>query len=149
MASDLIAVIKQKQEAIAKLQAELAEARALLVGEPRPKSRMQASPEVVEKATSRRVRRRRRGRMRLRRPLGVKAAKGEIVPTSSVGLTVAVLKRAGRPLHINDIIKEIEREGHTVKKITLVGNLSRYITRNRVFYRLSPSVYGLLEMKRT
>jgi hypothetical protein len=70
------------------------------------------------------------------------------VPTSSVGRAVEVLRQAGKPLHIAEIIRAIEARGGSVRKDTLVGNLSRYIKAKQVFYRVSPSVYGLLEFKR-
>jgi len=152
MASDLITVIKQKQAAIAQLQAELAEARALLTGETRPKpptTRQMAGSLVSEVIPQRRrrapYRRTRPGRAKLR---GIKAAKGEIVPTSSVGRTIDVLKRAGKPLPIGEIVREIEAGGHTINKTTLFGNLSRYIKGKRVFYRAAPGVYGLLELRK-
>lgn len=151
MPNDLVAVIKQKQVAIAKLQAELDEARALLTGETRP--RPQIARQQVEAPATRAVEARRSPRVRAtaraqRAARGAKAAKGEIVPTSSVGRTVEVLKRAGKPLHVDEIIKQIEAEGHKVNKTTLVGNFSRYVKAKRVFYRAAPSVFGLLGSKK-
>lgn len=151
MPNDLVTVIKQKQAAIAQLEAELAEARTLLTGEVRPKpqaARAQEQPTVTGRRRKAAPPRSRRARSRRAKIVGVKVAKGEIVPTSSVGRTVRVLKRAGKPLPIDDIVREIEAEGDTVNKTTLFGNLSRYIKDKRVFYRAAPGVYGLLEFKK-
>lgn len=78
----------------------------------------------------------------------VESRRGVVVPTSSVGRTVEVLKRAGKPLHVDKIIKEIEAQGHKIIKTTLVGNLSRYVKAKRVFYRAEPSVFGLIELRK-
>ncbi len=148
MPNDLIAVIKQKQAAIAKLQAELDEARALLTGGTRQKPPQAGARESVESPMPRTTTPRHRKRAAPRRSRPAFAPKGEIVPTSSVGRTVTVLKRAGKPLHVDEIMKQIETEGHKVSKGTLVGNLSRYVKAGRVFYRAAPSVFGLIEMRK-
>lgn len=134
MPNDLIALIRQKKEAIAKLQAELGEAMAELSG-PRPAS----VPKNSE---------RRRSKVIPRRPSAQRVGAPGIVPTSSVGLAQDVIRLAGKPLHVQDIIHGIESRGHHVSKTTLVGNLSRYVKGRRVFYRSAPSVFGLIEMKK-
>jgi hypothetical protein len=140
MPNDLIALIKQKQDAIAKLEAELAEARTLLLkSATRPDGVVPASPRESKVRGTKKPLRRSRGRR-----VGVPG----IVPTSSVGLTVPIIRHAGRPLHINEIIAAIEAAGRTVNRTTLVGNLSRYVTKKRIFYRPAPSTFGLLEMKK-
>lgn len=147
VSNDLIAVIKQKQTAIAKLQAELDEARALLTGGTSEKPRARVR-EWAESPTPRPAAPKRRKRAARRRSRATFTPKGEIVPTSSVGRTVTVLKRVGKPVHVDEIIKQIQADGHKVNKNTLVGNLSRYVKAGRVFYRAAPSVFGLLEMKK-
>ena len=61
---------------------------------------------------------------------------------------MAVLRQAGKPLHIKEIIRGIEAGGHKVMKTTVIGNLSRYVKDKRVFYRAGISTYGLLEWKK-
>jgi hypothetical protein len=140
VANDLIALIKQKQEAIAKLEGELAEARTLLLkSTARPGGMVPAPPNESQARGKKKPLRGSRGRR-----VGVPG----IVSTSSVGLTVPILRHAGRPLHITEIIGAIEAAGHTVNRTTLVGNLSRYVTEKRIFYRPAPSTFGLLEMKK-
>lgn len=137
MPNDLIALIKQKQDAVAKLEAELAEARALLLKAP---SRQEGPP--TNRASGKKEAT--KSRQGPNRRIGVPS----IQPTSSVGLTVEVLRQAGKPLHVTDIIRSIEAKGHKVSKTTLIGNLSRYVQKKRVFYRAGPNVFGLLEMRK-
>jgi hypothetical protein len=140
MPNDLIALIKQKQDAIAKLEAELTEARAILLKAP---SR-QGSPSEIVGVPSKKKRTSHHGRREPGRRVGAPG----ILPMSSVGLTVEVLRQAGKPLHVTDIIRDIEAKGHKVSKTTLIGNLSRYVQDKRVFYRAGPNVFGLIEMRK-
>lgn len=147
MGNDLIAVIKQKQAAIAKLQAELEEARALLSGQ-RPSRMATAAPKFS-----------RTGRVRSRAARAANATRAAraalvgvegIMPTGSVAKAVDILREAGKPLHITDILRGIETQrGEKVNKATLVGNLSRYIKAKRIFYRAGPNVFGLIEMRKS
>lgn len=147
MGNDLIAVIKAKQAEIAKLQAELDEARALLTGGERivrPPARPSPAARPRPKARTK----------PLRKPsppsrAAVVDVEG-IMPTGSVAQAVEILREAQKPLYVMEIIKRIEeRHGKKVKKDTLVGNLSRYVKAGKLFYRAGPNVYGLLELKPT
>lgn len=134
--NDLIAVIKQKQAAIAKLEAELDEARALLSGE----AIKAAGRPTPSRAFKGRVPH--KGRSVL---VGVSG----VLPTSSVGRAIDALREAGKPLHVTEILRRIEAQhGEKVNKTTLVGNLSRYIKAKKMFYRAGPNVFGLIEMRK-
>jgi hypothetical protein len=135
---NLIALIKEKQAQMDKLQAELDEARALLS---RPRVGGVASPSAVHPKSKADQ----HGAPLSKQKVGAPG----IVPTSSVGLTVEVLRQAGKPLHIDQIIEALGGRGHKAKKTTLVGNLSRYVKRKQVFFRAAPSVFGLVEFKRS
>lgn len=144
MANALIALIKKKQARIARLdaqkaavQAELDEASAML--SKKAPTDTGAAPPATPK-TGRKAKKPRPGSSRVGTP--------GIIPTSSVGLAVGVLKRAGKPLPVTDIIRELQAQGHNVVKTTLVGNLSRYVKAKRVFFRAAPSIFGLLEFKK-
>jgi hypothetical protein len=131
MANDLVSVIKAKQAAIARLQGELDEARAILAGNPVPPKR--AEP-VARLGKSRRTK---------------KSDEGVLEPGSASYLAAQAIRTAGRPLHANDLVKAIEQ--HTGKKIklpTLVGGLSRWVTKKSVFYRAGRNIFGLIEMKK-
>lgn len=67
-------------------------------------------------------------------------------PGSSTDMAEAVLKDIRRAMHVNDIISAIEREFHVqVRYATLVGNLSRLVSKGKTFERTGPNRFGLLE----
>lgn len=143
VANNLTDLIKQKQAQITKLQTELDEARKLLT---HTQGQVRTLPDKVPMRQKPVEHRKGRGSSS---GVGLKVGQSGIVPTSSVGLTVEVLHHASKPLPVDEIIRAIEARGQTVKKTTLVGNLSRYIKAKKVFYRAGPNVYGLLEWKKS
>lgn len=127
---DIQAVLKAKRGALERLREEiqiLERAMALLEGDRVESPRA----DTVEPSTTKR--------------LTGTAAKGHFSATSQVGLTIAVLGDSGVPLHINDILREIELRGGRAKKASVVGSISRLVGEKRVFFRKKPNVYGLLE----
>ncbi|MCW5889082.1 MAG: winged helix-turn-helix domain-containing protein [bacterium] len=126
---DIRMVLKAKRDALQRLQAEidvLERAQALLEGdslEPSPR-RVVLTPE--------------------KRLTGAQA-KNHFAPTSQVGLAIAVLRDAGSPLHVTEIMRRIMDRGGSVKKASLVGSLARLVNEKRVFVRKRPNVFGLLE----
>ena len=49
-------------------------------------------------------------------------------------------------MHVDSLLKRIEEmSGFTVRKTTLVSNLSRYVRAQDTFTRPEPSMYGLSE----
>lgn len=64
---------------------------------------------------------------------------------SSVDWAKRLLQEAGRPMHIDTIIETVsQRGGPTIKKPTLVSNLSRYVRHGDTFIRTAESTYGLV-----
>jgi hypothetical protein len=125
---DIFTTMKAKRAAIARLQDELSvleRAVALLEGDVADQADEVGMPDPAQ-----------------RRVFGA-AAKGHFSATSQVGLTVAVLRDAGSPLHITDIIKRIEDGGQKVNKMSLVGSISRLVKERRTFFRKKPNVFGL------
>jgi hypothetical protein len=131
MADDLIAAIKKKQALVSKLQAELDEARTLLEsGLQETKGLGRAGHPDLRASGSRRK---------------TKRGKTGYKHHSSVGRAIRVLKKANKPLHIDELISLMEKRGRKVKKTTMVGNLARYIKAGRMFSRPAPSTFGLIE----
>jgi len=65
---------------------------------------------------------------------------------SSTDMAEAVLRKAERPMHINDLIADIERTFHVrVKGPTLVGNLARLVKKEKTFRRVGPNIFGLID----
>ncbi len=134
MGKELIEHIKKLLQQKQEIDAELKEARDLLVGG----EHVGPSAETVP---------------RLRVPSSQaqrwkgKPTTGLYKPDSSVGLAVGVLRDFEKPLHINEMIARIEQRGHKVKKATLVGMIASYVKRGLVFERVKPNTFGLLEWK--
>lgn len=136
MTKDLIAAIKEKQTLLAKLQAELDEAKALL------DSGVQRPHVTLRRGTPA------RGPKKLRRFSGKSQETGPVIKAkSSVGKARAILRKVGEPLHVDDIFSRINKGRKKVKRSTLVGSLSRYVKMEVVFSRTAPNTFGLLEWK--
>ncbi len=134
MSETLIDLIRHKKAQIAQLQKELDEARGELTDRGAASGQVPAVSRKTQEKAAPAIELSRDGR--------------EIVPTSGIGLTVAILREAGRPLKIQEILKRLEAGGHRTKKNTLVGGLSRYVKLKRIFYRPAPSTFGLLDQRR-
>jgi len=135
-ANDLVALIKERQAQIAKLQAELDEAKALLGAQPKlgPLTR-DAGSAPPERPTHRHHRRGRRPRRQRR--------------NSSTTRAEQVLREHGAPLHIDVMLQKIEERFHQRPlKTTLIGNLSRKVKAGDRFYRAAPNTFGLLELRK-
>jgi hypothetical protein len=125
---DLLSIIKAKQTEIARLQAELEEAQALLG------AIVRGTPAPPARRGRRRHPRRRSAKVLEHSPTAHEAAK--------------VLRKAARPLHAKTIAKMMKRNGHRVTIATLVSTLSRWVQSRSVFYRARPNVFGLLSQRR-
>jgi hypothetical protein len=67
---------------------------------------------------------------------------------STVGATLKVLREAQYPMHVDDVIEAIHsRYGLSVRKTTLVSNLSKYVRADDTFTRAGASTYGLKEFE--
>ena len=79
---------------------------------------------------------------------GIGKGRADIKPDSDAGQAWAVLREAGTPLHVTDILKAIEKKkGKAPVRASLVSALARYSKKKRVFYRARPNTFGLLELK--
>ena len=79
---------------------------------------------------------------------GIGKGKSDIKPDSDAGQAWGVLREAGTPLHVTDILKAIEKKkGKQPVRASLVSALARYSKRKRIFYRAKPNTFGLLEVK--
>lgn len=134
MSSDLVALIKAKLEQIAKLRADLDEARAALAGDARP-----THPTPAGLSRKPLV----KGRL-----AGKQAEEQTLTPDSAAYWAAEAIRAAGQPLHARDIIKAVEQDGHKVKFVTLVGTLCRWHKKRRIFYRDAKNTFGLLEMRK-
>lgn len=66
--------------------------------------------------------------------------------SSTVGQARRVLSMVGAPMHVNDIIKNIEHmSGLPVSKGTLVSNLARYVKAGDTFVRTGKNTFALID----
>jgi len=136
MASDLLAIIREKKQLIATTQAELDAAMQELQAEVgRPVTAPKAA--VAKRNRGARVAKKLDGRRRRR-------------PESSVAWSESVLGDDPRhEMHIDELLKRIEQKFHKrVKKTTLVGNLARKVKAGDTFERTAPNTFGLLAFHR-
>jgi hypothetical protein len=57
------------------------------------------------------------------------------------------LRKAGKPLHITDILKGIGKTTSKKDRVSLSGSLGWYVRRNEIFTRPAPNTFGLKEME--
>jgi hypothetical protein len=60
----------------------------------------------------------------------------------------AILK-AGRPLHVSEILTVIGKPDEKEGRISLGGSLSSYVRKGEVFTRPDPNTFGLVELDRS
>lgn len=67
---------------------------------------------------------------------------------SALAKTRDVLKAAGVPMTITDILKALGKSQDKGHRISLAGTLSGYARDGKVFMRTGPNTFGLIEFKR-
>jgi hypothetical protein len=55
------------------------------------------------------------------------------------------LQRAGRPLHLVDLLKAMGKPVDKESRAALAGSLGSYARRNEIFLRAGPNTFGLIE----
>lgn len=75
------------------------------------------------------------------------AADGTIKDGSTVDQARKEILRAGRPLHLDDILKALGKNITRESKASLNGSLAAYVRKGEIFSRPKPSTYGLLELE--
>lgn len=64
--------------------------------------------------------------------------------TSQIDLVYDVLKRAGKPLHISEIIERVHRlHGLELERESIVSTLTKKVIRGSRFVRTDKNVFGL------
>jgi len=69
-------------------------------------------------------------------------------PGTALARTRDVLRSAGKPMHITEILKALGRATDKSHRISLSGSLSSYVRNSQVFTRPAPNTFGLVEMSR-
>jgi len=64
--------------------------------------------------------------------------------TSQIGMVQDVLHKAGKPLHISEIIKRVEKlHGFKLERESIVSTLTKKVNRGDRFVRTDKNVFGL------
>lgn len=64
---------------------------------------------------------------------------------SLLARTHTLLRRSGRPLHVNEILETLGRTANRNNKAGLSGTLAAYVRKGEIFTRPAPNTFGLLE----
>ena len=72
------------------------------------------------------------------------AGKARSKRTSNLSMIEAVLKAAGKPLHVSDIIAAVEKEfGVTLDRDSLSSAIIKQVHKEKRFVRVAPNTFGL------
>ena len=82
---------------------------------------------------------------RLLREETVSHSARELRAGSSVAKAQEAIKRAGKPLRIEEILKAISKPNDKKNRISLSGSLAHYVRNGQIFTRPEPNTFGLTE----
>jgi hypothetical protein len=66
-------------------------------------------------------------------------------PESTLSRTRDILKAAGAPMPIGEILKALGQPQDTKHRVSLAGTLSGYARKRRIFTKTAPNTFGLLD----
>ncbi len=75
--------------------------------------------------------------------------RGLIDPDSSMGVAITILTDAGRPLHVDEILREMITRGHAATKAALTSRLAKMVKDRNTFEQVAPATFGLLKWHKT
>jgi hypothetical protein len=67
-------------------------------------------------------------------------------PGSDVWKAQDAITKAGKPLHLLEILKAIGKPQDKNSRLALAGSLARYARNKQVFVRVSPNTFGLIAL---
>jgi hypothetical protein len=66
-------------------------------------------------------------------------------PGTTLHKVAEILREAGKPLHISEILPKLGKEVNRKTRATLTGSLGTYIRNKVIFDRPAPNTFGLIE----
>lgn len=69
-------------------------------------------------------------------------------PGTALAKARDVLRDAGRPLHITEILMALNEPTDKKHRLSLSGSLSSYVRSAQIFTRPAPNTFGLMEMEK-
>ena len=73
-------------------------------------------------------------------------AKASLRPGSDMAKVRELLKQAGKPMHIKEIVIGIGRSDTKPNRMSIAGSLGRYTRNEEIFKRVGPNKFGLKAM---
>ena len=65
---------------------------------------------------------------------------------SAVSLARAIILKKGRPVHINELLADMGREGTRENRTSLASSLAAYVRKGEIFTRSAPNKFGVAEL---
>ena len=72
---------------------------------------------------------------------------GDLRAGSALSKARDAIKKAGKPLHINDILTALGKTVDKKNKLSLAGSISNYARKQEIFTRTAPNTFGLREFE--
>jgi hypothetical protein len=67
-------------------------------------------------------------------------------PGSALARAQELLKSAGRPLHISEILTQLGKPNDKPNRISLSGSMAAYVRKRVIFKKTGPNTFGLIGM---
>jgi hypothetical protein len=84
-----------------------------------------------------------------RGPETEKSADAVLRPGSAIADARSAILKAGKPMHIIDLLRAMGREVNRKNKIGVSGSIAAYVRRGEIFTRPKPNTFGLIELAQT
>jgi hypothetical protein len=68
-------------------------------------------------------------------------------PGTAVSLARDALRKAGKPLHIGELLEALGKPNAKKSRLALSGSLATYVRRGEIFTRPEPNTFGLTEFR--
>jgi len=68
-------------------------------------------------------------------------------PGTALASAKEALEKAGRPMHISEILKAINKPVDKKNRLSLSGSLASYVRNGQIFRRPAPNTFALIEAK--
>src|SRR6266851_6954391 len=73
------------------------------------------------------------------------SSESDLRPGSALSKAKDAIKKAGKPLHINDLLIAIGKPVDKKSRVSLAGSLSNYARKGEIFTKTAPNTFGLKE----
>lgn len=69
-------------------------------------------------------------------------------PGTALAQARDVLQKAGKPMHISELLKALGKPVDKKNRLSLSGSLSTYVRNGQIFTRPAPNTFGLMEQNK-